>query len=133
MLLQDLNLRVENKLLSDDLSHLPVQVLDVVVVVTAHLGVLVFQQLDVLVGSLVVVVQAANARLLFILKDFLLEYFQLKLHKVDLLVQIGDVLILRRLVRILPQHRVIPYVLVLPAEVHVHRRLVIVARTIRLA
>ena len=44
-------------------------------------------------GCFVIIVQISNARLLFVFLDFFAKDFELKLHEVDLLLQVYDVLV----------------------------------------
>lgn len=61
LLLDNLDLSVENEFLAFDFEGLLVEVVDLFVEVSLHLGILAFEQTDMLVRCLVVVVQTANA------------------------------------------------------------------------
>ena len=76
LFLDDFYLSIENELLSLDFESLLLQVNESLVEVSAHLAVLVLQKTDVLVRGLLVVVEAADARLLLILDHFLLQNFE---------------------------------------------------------
>ena len=93
LLFDDLDLSVENELLTLDLKTLLVQVLQVPIKVALHLSVLCLQQTDMLMRCFIVIVETANARLLLILDDLLAQDLQLKLHEVDLLLQVDDVIV----------------------------------------
>jgi len=90
----DVDLRVEHELLPDDLELELVQLLDALVVVATHLLVLLLEEGDVLEGGLLVVEERADAGLLLVLHDLLLQDLQLQLHEVNLLLQVLDVLVL---------------------------------------
>ena len=76
LLLDDFYLSIEDEFLSLDFESLLLQVNESLVKITAHLAVLVLQETNVLVRGLLVVVEAANARLLLIFDHFLLQYFE---------------------------------------------------------
>ena len=76
LFLDDFYLSIENELLSLNFKSLLLQVNESLVEVTAHLAILVLQKTDVLVRGLFVVVEATDARLLLILDNFLLQYFE---------------------------------------------------------
>ena len=111
-------MRVENELLTFDLKTLLGQVLETAVEIALHLGVLGFEQADVLVGSLVVIVETPNAALLLIFDHFLPQDLQLQLHKVDLLLQVDDVVISGVNVRVLTKLAWRQLLFLLAAEVH---------------
>ena len=118
LFLDDFYLSIENELLSLNFKSLLLQVNESLVEVSAHLAVLVLQKTDVLVRGLLVVVEAADARLLLVLDHFLLQYFQFQLHEVDLLLQIDDVLVCVVDVWILAQGTRLRGALFLASEVH---------------
>jgi len=60
--------------------------------VRSHLLVLGLKQIDVLVGCLVVVEQASDPRLAFIINDLFFEDLELEVHEVNLLLQVSNVL-----------------------------------------
>ena len=76
LLLDDFYLSIEDELLSLNFECLLLQVNKSLVEVSAHLAILVLQKTDVLVRGLLVVVEAADARLLLILDHFLLQNFE---------------------------------------------------------
>ena len=84
----DVDLRVKHKLLSNDLKLELVKLLNLLVVVSAHLLILLLQERYVLEAGLFIIKEAADARLLLILDDFLFQYLELKLHEVNLLLQV---------------------------------------------
>ena len=118
LFLDDFYLSIENELLSLNFKSLLLQVNESLVEVTAHLAILVLQKTDVLVRGLLVVVEAADARLLLILDHFLLKYFEFQLHEVDLLLQIDDVLVCVIDVWILAESTWLWCALFLASEVH---------------
>ena len=69
---------------------------------------------------LVIVIQATNSTLLLIFNDLLSEDFKLKLHKVDLLLQVNDILISLVHVRVVTQLPWSQLLLLLATEVHSH-------------
>ena len=121
LVLDNLGLRVEHKLLALDLKRLLVQLVERPIEVSLHLCILRLEQTQVLVARLVVVVQAANARLLLVLEHLLFQDFQLELHEVDLLLKVHDVIVFFvSHIRIVAQlaGRLLPFVLT--SEVHCH-------------
>ena len=93
LILQDVELRVQNELLTFNLQGTLCHFLDVLVEVSFHLRVLRLQQADVLVGCFIIIVKIADAGFLLVFLNFFAENFELKLHKVDLLLQVDDVII----------------------------------------
>lgn len=125
LLLDNLGLSVQNELLSFDLERLFAQLVELPVKVSPHLRVLCLEQADVLMTALVIVVETADARLLLVLQHFLFQNFELKFHKVNLLLQVHDVLVLAvALVRINAELARGLLALLLPAEIHCDSRLV---------
>jgi hypothetical protein len=104
------------KLLFLELSHNFVEVLQ-------HRGILLLEQEDVLVLRLVVIVQATDARFLLVLLDLFSEDLELKVHEVELLLEIFDVLINLRawIVRVQELFLVVQ---ILTSEVHLDGGLV---------
>lgn len=84
----DVDLRVKHKLFSNDLKLELVKLLNLLVVVSAHFLILLLQERYVLEAGLFIVEEAADAGLLLILDDFLFQYLELKLHEVNLLLQV---------------------------------------------
>ena len=58
-----------------------------------HLRILSLEEIDVLVRGLIVVEEGTDAGLLLVFVDFLSEDFQFKLHEMNLLLQVDDVLL----------------------------------------
>lgn len=77
-----------------------------------------------LVTCFVIIVEGADAGLLFILDDLFAEDFELKLHKVDLLLQIDNVSVGGVHVWVLPKLSHGRLFLLLASEVHSYGRLV---------
>ena len=73
----NVDLRVKDKLLSDDLKLEFVELLDLLVVVPAHFLVLLLEKRDMLEAGLFIVEETTNARLLLVLDDLFLEDLQL--------------------------------------------------------
>ena len=69
---------------------------------------------------LVIVIQATDSTLLLIFNDLLSEDFKLKLHEVDLLLQVNDILISLVHVRVVTQLPRSQLLLLLATEVHSH-------------
>ena len=118
LLLYDLELGIEHKLLPFDLKALFCHLLKISIEVAPHLRILVFQEADVLVRGLIVIVEAANARLLLILDHFFPQNFEFQLHEVDLLLQVDDVVICGVDVGVLPKLAGSLLLLLLATEVH---------------
>ena len=131
MLFQNLDLSLKHELLALDLEGLLLEVLDLPGEVTVHLSVLGLQQTDVLMGRLVIVVQAANARLLFVFNDFLSQNFELKLHEVNLLLQVDDVLVSGIHVGVAAELAWLLLALLLASEVHRRGRVVASTAAVR--
>jgi|688.fasta_scaffold255139_1 hypothetical protein len=70
-----------------------------------------------LVGCFIVVVQTANSGLLFVLHDFLFQNFEFKIHEVELLLKVLDVLITDRIVRVA---KLVLVFHILTSEVHLN-------------
>ena len=68
----NVDLRVKDKLLSDDLKLEFVELLDLLVVVPAHFLVLLLEKRDMLEAGLFIVEETTNARLLLVLDDLFL-------------------------------------------------------------
>lgn len=124
LFLDNLELRVEDELLALDLERLLLELIECPVEVALHLRILILEQADVLVAGLVVVVQTTDTRLLLVLQNLLFQNLQLELHKVDLLLQVDNVLVLRVNVWIITQLARCLLFLLLAAEIHGHSRLI---------
>lgn len=57
-----------------------------------HLRILLLEEIDVLVRGLIVVEESTDARLLLVFVDLLSEDLQFKLHEMNLLLQVYDVI-----------------------------------------
>ena len=132
LLTDGFDLCLKNKLVRDDLEVLLLEFVLVAVKVAAHLSVLGFQKLDVLVGGLVVVEEGANPGVLLVLNDLLLQNLEFELHEVDLLLKVEDVVVVAGFVDVVVGAGVS---LVLAAELHLDRGLVVglVAQSVKLA
>ena len=73
----NVDLRVKDKLLPDDLKLEFVELLDLFVVVPAHFLVLLLEERDMLEAGLFIVEETTNARLFLVLDDLFLEDLQL--------------------------------------------------------
>ena len=122
LLLHDLNLGIEDELLPLDLQLRLGLLLNYAFKLAAHLLVLRLEQVNVLVGGLVVVVERANATLALVLNHLVAQDLHFQLHKVNLLLQVADVLVLHIHVRVRSQRARFWSASVLPAEVHFNRR-----------
>ena len=100
LLLHDLNLGVEDELLPLDLQLRLGLLLNYAFKLAAHLLVLCLKQVDVLVTRLVVVVERADATLALVLDHLVPQNLHFQLHKVNLLLQVADVLVLHVHVRV---------------------------------
>jgi hypothetical protein len=116
-------LTAQHKLLAHCLEPLLLELILSFVGVFAHLGVLLLEEVDVHVTGLVIVEESTNARLLLILNNFFFQDFHLELHKVHLLLQIGDVFVCCIIsVDVGAEVRLVT--LVLTVELHLDSRLV---------
>jgi hypothetical protein len=86
--LHNVDLRVKNKLIANDLKFLLIQLFDLSIVVPAHLLVFLLQERNVLEAGLFVVEQGTDPGLLLIIYDFLLQDLEFQLHEVNLLLEI---------------------------------------------
>ena len=127
LFLDNFELGVEHELLSFDLQGLLLQLGDGLVEVAVHLGILRLEQADVLMRSLFVVKETANARFLLIFGHFLSQDLEFKLHKVNLLLQVHNVLVSGIHVGVVPQLPRRELLLVLAPKVHLHCGLVVLA------
>jgi hypothetical protein len=121
----------KHELITHRLKSRLVQLVVHAVELTAHLLILRLQQRDMLMRRLLVVKKPTNPRVLLIFNNFFLQYLQLKLHKVDLLLQVLDIRIsdfflpvgvsasLQEHVGILTD--ILADAFILPVEVHVDR------------
>lgn len=100
------------------------QVLQVAVEVTFHLRVLCLEKGYMLVTRLIVIIKVAYARLLLIFDYLFTQNFKLKLHEVDLLLQIDDVIVHGVHVGVGSQLAWILLLFFLSSEVHRHRRII---------
>jgi len=71
--------------LTFDLKRLLVQIVALFIEITLHLSILSFEQANMLMTGLIVIVETADARLLLILKHLLLQDFEFQFHEMDLL------------------------------------------------
>ena len=78
-----------------------------------------------LMRALVVVIQAANARLCRVLHHLLLQNLQLERHEVYLLLQVDDVLVVSVIIWIVTDEARLGCSLVLPIKIHLVDRVVI--------
>ena len=86
--LHNVDLGVKDKLVSDYLKLFLIELLNGSIVVPAHLLILLLQERDVLEAGLLVVEERTDARLLLIVNDLLFQDLKLKLHEVNLLLEI---------------------------------------------
>ena len=86
--LHNVDLGVKDKLVSDYLKLFLIELLNGSIVVPAHLLILLLQERDVLEAGLLVVEEGTDARLLLIVNDLLFQDLKLKLHEVNLLLEI---------------------------------------------
>ena len=83
-----------------------------------------------LVRALIVVIQAANARLCRVLQHLLLQNLQLERHEVYLLLQVDDVLVVSVIIGIVTDEARLGCSLVLPIEIHLVDRVVVSTATV---
>lgn len=117
LILQQLVLGLQGKGLTHDLQILVVEALLRFIEVTAHLLVLDLQEVDMLVRSLIIVVQTADTALFLVFDDLLFQNSEFEVHEVNLLLQIKNVLITPLIdIWIVSHHRLM--FLVLSVELH---------------
>ena len=92
------DLRVQNELLTNHVQPGLIHVLLLSLVVRAQLHVFLFEQNDMLVASLVVVEERDKPSRLFVLEHFFTKNLLLQLHKVQLLLEVGDIFFVFELV-----------------------------------
>ena len=97
------DLRVINILSALDIDHLVIFLVLRDLKLSPHGDVLGFEEIDMLMGSLLVIEQTTDAGVGLVVNHLLLQDFELKLHEVDLLLEVGDVLILDRVVGVLSE------------------------------
>ena len=124
LLLDLANLSVQNEFLTLDLERLLLEHLHLVIEVFFHLSILRLEQSDMLMTGLIIVVEVTDSRLLFVFEDLLFQNFELELHKVNLLLQVNDVVILGVLVGVHTELTWVLLALILPTEVHHRGRIV---------
>jgi hypothetical protein len=86
--LHNIDLRVEHELIAHDSQFLLIELFDLTIVVSAHLLILLLKQGDVLETRLFVIKEGADAGLFLIIYDFFFQDLELKLHEVNLLLEI---------------------------------------------
>ena len=116
MVLHRLNLRVKDELLASDVEASTSLLLRALLEVSAHSHILFFQQLDVLMGRLLIIKQRTDTGVLLIFNDLFLKNSELKLHEVDLLLEDLEVVLLWANVWILAQ--TVNSILVLTSKLH---------------
>jgi len=117
LILQQLVLGLQGKGLTHDLQIFVVEALLRFIEVTAHLLVLDLQEVDMLVRSLIIVVQTADTALFLVFDDLLFQNSEFEVHEVNLLLQIKNVLITPLIdIWIVSHHRLM--FLVLSVELH---------------
>lgn len=93
LLIDDLHLSIEYEFLPLDLQSMLGKILETAIEVALHLRVLGLQETDMLMTCLVIVIEGPDARFLLILNDLFAQDFKLELHKVNLLLQIYNIVV----------------------------------------
>ena len=106
-----IDLRVVDILSALHVDHLVVFLVFQDLEVPPHRDVLRLEKVDMLMRGLLIVEKPTNTRVAFIIDNFLLQDFELKLHKVDLLLEVGNILILNSGVGVLAQALVFAFIL----------------------
>jgi len=86
-----------------------------------HLSIFILQEIDMLMRGLIIIVETANIGLFFVFHYFFAQDLELKIHKMQLLLEIFDVLVCYRVVWILKLKFVFH---ILTSEVHFNSRFV---------
>jgi len=89
-----IDLGIQDELFANNVKLHFAQFLLPLIKIFSHLHVLGLEKVDMLMRCLLIIEEAANAGLFLILNNFLLQDFELKLHKVDLLLKISNVFVL---------------------------------------
>ena len=93
LIFNDFYLRIKNKALALNLQGGLCRLSHFTIKVFLHLCILSFKHADMLVWALLVVEHATDTRLFLIFDHLLLENFELECHKVDLLLQIDNIVV----------------------------------------
>ena len=101
--------------------------MDFAIEVPPHLGILGLEEGDVLMACLVVVIKIADAGFLLILKDLLPQNLELKLHEVDLLLKVDDVLVRVVIVGVFTESTRVLLAFLLTSELHSYASIVAAA------
>ena len=116
-----IDLRVKDELFSDNLEFVFVKLFNLSIIVTSHLLILLLKKRNVLKAALFIIKQGTNARFFLVLNNLFFQNFKLKLHEMNLLLEVANVLIFNALIGVLAKSSLTGFILTV--ELHWDSRL----------